>query len=97
MRPEASKVCSLSTSKQAFIGSSTPNATGKAKVTHKQCFIVSTRTQQARQKHAAQQQESPGKQSMPQFAQSRFVWRGAAAALPSWPPREGVFVLLLPV
>jgi hypothetical protein len=36
MRPEASKVCSLSTSKQAFIGSSTPNATGKAKVAHKQ-------------------------------------------------------------
>jgi hypothetical protein len=32
MRPEASEVCSLSTSKQAFIGSSTPNATGNAKI-----------------------------------------------------------------
>ena len=36
-------------------------------------------------------------ESMPQFAQSRFVWNGAGVALPSWSLGKGVFVLLLPV
>lgn len=89
MRPEASKVCSLSTSKPAFIGSSTPNATSGAKITQKQCLIVSTCTRQAPEKHAAQQQESPFTESMPQFAQSRFVWDGAGVRCRPGGPATG--------